>query len=148
MGIGPHHHHDSLCCPLTDSHSEQMSHHGLWHSHFLPCIVVQWEALCTGGPHVEQTTSTSLYLIIDDSTGWCVRLASTVLTLGYWKVSATEVGNTGEQPRESSMLGKMKKRSFVLVHVFIIIIVTVIDLLYINKQQYFKKQWIMAKKLV
>lgn len=53
-GRTPHHQHhpDTLCCLLTDSHTEQMSNHGFWHSHFSTCIIVQWETLCTGRPHL------------------------------------------------------------------------------------------------
>lgn len=44
-GRTPHHQHhqhhpNTLCCLLTDSHTEQMSNHGFWHSHFIPCIIV------------------------------------------------------------------------------------------------------------
>lgn len=62
-----------------------------------------------------KATSTSLCLIIDNSTGWCVRLAFTVITFGY-RVSATQLEHTGDP--DNSEFGKLKIRSFVLVCVF------------------------------
>lgn len=89
------HHPNILCCLLTDSHSEQMSNHGFWHSHFIPCIIVQWEALCTGRPspwknhlHLSLSSNWWLYWLVCDTCRHC----------HHFSLSSTEREHNREQP--------------------------------------------------
>lgn len=116
MGSGgrtpPHHHQhhpNALCCLLTDSHTEQMSNQGFRNSDVIPGPV---GSAVHRSPPPWKATSTSLCLIIDNSTGWCVRLAFTVITFGYREVSATQLEHTGDP--DNGDFGKLKIRSFVL----------------------------------